>query len=99
MSRTYRRKKSGNRYWINYNHSDSHFKNFKNKKAMLRYFESDNYDGYGSGKKLLKELSKDARRSKEKQQLSKIMKSHNDVHLYDDSFENSQMRNLIWHCY
>lgn len=102
MSRTYRRKK-GYRFWTQEDYEDNfeHPYEFKNKNAMFKYFESDsysNYGHYGVSKKVLKEFSVNSRRAKEHQQIHKIMKSDNEFHNYDDSFENAEQRNLLYYC-
>lgn len=101
MSRTYRRKKGHSRFWIKEDYATYAFINqkgkFKNKKAIIKHFESDNFNPYGTGLSTLKEYSKKIRRANEREQLGKIMKSENDIHNYDDSFEDSHLRRIIWH--
>tara|TARA_B100002019_G_C21202896_1_gene565034 strand:+ start:897 stop:1190 length:294 start_codon:yes stop_codon:yes gene_type:complete len=94
MSRTYRRKK-GRKFWS----KDLAFYNgeFKNKKEVKAYFETDRFDGFGKRKKFLKHFSKKSRRAKQKVQLYKVVNKNDlSIHTYDNSYENEHLRKIMW---
>lgn len=89
------KKKNGNRFWLrNFDFYDGEF---KNKKELKAYFETDRYNPVGKRNTLFKHDSKKARRTKEKAQLYKVVhKNDLSIHTYDDSYENEHIKKLIW---